>query len=188
MFPFFQNRKVINIAYSNGFHAKKNFSIGKKFQLYEFVCHTGTRKNLFTSNISVTTLIEFEGLPAKTWKILREIFLELPWCCSGNPPNCIEILINTWRNGIASGKLFSINDFPWNSQNHAKSVWQPIKSCKSFKQFQLGSLLQSHFFLKTDTIATKRIGRSIWTSQKSIPTETKWSSHFIFLIFTSPTS
>ena len=78
MFPFFQNRKVINIAYSNGFHAKKNFSIGKKFQLYEFVCHTGTRKNLFTSNTSVTTLIEFEGLPAKTWKILREIFLELP--------------------------------------------------------------------------------------------------------------
>ena len=46
--------------------------------VYEFVCHTGTCKNLFTSNISVTTLIEFEGLPAKTWKILREIFLELP--------------------------------------------------------------------------------------------------------------
>ena len=77
MFSFFQNRKVINIAYSNGFHAKKIF-YRKKFQLYEFVCHTGTRKTLLTSNISVTTLIEFEGLSAQTWKILREIFLELP--------------------------------------------------------------------------------------------------------------
>ena len=78
MFSFFQTRKVINIAYFNGFHGKK-FFYRKKFQLYEFVCHTGTRKNLFTSNVSVTTLIKFEGLPAKkTWKILRGIFLELP--------------------------------------------------------------------------------------------------------------
>ena len=38
---FFSFRKVINIAYFNSFHAKKIFH-RKKFQQYEFVCHTST--------------------------------------------------------------------------------------------------------------------------------------------------
>ena len=54
---------------------QKKFSIGKKFQLYEFVCQLAHVKICLHR---ITTLIEFEGLPAKTWKILREIFLELP--------------------------------------------------------------------------------------------------------------
>ena len=42
--------KVMNIAHSNSFRAK-NFSIEKN-PIIRIVCHTGTRKNLFTSYVS----------------------------------------------------------------------------------------------------------------------------------------
>ena len=71
MFLFFQNRKVINIAYANGFHAKKNF-LSEKNSSYTNLFATLAHVKICLHRI--TTLIEFEGLPAKTWKILRGNF------------------------------------------------------------------------------------------------------------------
>ena len=71
MFLFFQNRKVINIAYANGFHAKKNF-LSEKNSSYTNLFATLAHVKICLHRI--TTLTEFEGLPAKTWKILRGNF------------------------------------------------------------------------------------------------------------------
>ena len=74
LFLFLLTRKVINIAYFDSFHAKKNFYTEKNSSNTNLFATLAHVKILFTSY----ALIKFEVFPAKTWKISRGIFLELP--------------------------------------------------------------------------------------------------------------
>ena len=81
---------------------QKNFFQPKKIPVIR-VClpHFAICLRLFVASV----LPKLDALPTKTYKMSRVICLQFPWCCSENPPNCGDILINTWKISDAAWKF-----------------------------------------------------------------------------------
>ena len=71
-------------------------------------------------HLLASALIKFEVLPTETWTISQEIFLELPSCCSENPPNCEGILINTKEIALHQGNRSALMIFHETPKNRLK--------------------------------------------------------------------
>ena len=71
---FFLFRKVINIAYFNSFHAKKNFPL-KKVPVIRICLPHGHWLTICLRHIVASVLTKFEALPTKTYKFSRGICL-----------------------------------------------------------------------------------------------------------------